>query len=104
MIARAAPRIGDTEESFAAPHHGRIDKFIARLPLEEVDEFISDLLEKILRKIKLSLMKWDNLLSGHIKKIKRINGNGSVKENKPTLFDENKTEQSESKSESNQGW
>jgi len=72
LIARAAPRVGDVEESFEKEtFHAKLDKLIAKIPFEKLDEFFTLSVEKLLRKIKLLLMKCDNLLAIHIKKIKK---------------------------------
>ncbi len=88
LIARAAPRVGDNEESFKKfSYSSRLDRLIAKIPFDDIDAFLSIFVEKFLRKLKLLLLKWDNLLSEHIKKIKKINGDDFQKEEKPNLFD-----------------
>ncbi len=88
LIARAAPRVGDSEESFEKfSCSSRLDRLIAKIPFDEIDATLSIFVEKFLRKLKLLLLKWDNLLSEHVKKIKKINGNDFQKEKKPNLFD-----------------
>lgn len=89
LIARAAPRVGDSEESFEKfSYTSRLDQLIAKIPFDEIDAALSIFVEKFLRKLKLLLLKWDNLLSEHIKKIKKINdNNGFQKEEKSNLFD-----------------
>jgi len=85
LIARAAPRVGDIEEIFKKQPLGDFEKLIAKIPISEIDFILSAWVEKSLRKIKLILMKWDNLLSEHLNRIKKTNGNGG-KEEKQTLF------------------
>ena len=86
LIARAAPRVGDIEESFKKEtFHQKLDKLIAKVPFEKMDVFFTVNLEKTLRKIKLLLMKWDNLLTNHLRKLKK-SGNGGAKEEKQNLF------------------
>lgn len=99
LIARAAPRVGDVEESFKKEtFHQRLDKLIAKIPFDKMDVFFTVNLEKTLRKMKLLLMKWDNLLTNHLRKLKK-SGNGGAKEEKQNLFasltevDENKKEE-----------
>ena|SRR3989344_2452307 len=86
LIARASPRVGDIE-IIDESYHNKLDRIISRLPLDEIDVVISSAVEKFLRKSRLFLMKWDNLLSNHLKKIKKTNGSGSNKEDKPSLFE-----------------
>jgi len=99
LIARVAPRVGDIEESFKKEiFHQKLDKLIARVPSEKMDVFFIVNLEKTLRKMKLLLMKWDNLLTNHLRKLKK-SGSGVAKEEKQSLFasltetDENKKEE-----------
>lgn len=88
LIARAAPRVGDSEEIFGKfSYAGRLDRLIAKIPFDKIDAVLSIFVEKFLRKLKLFLLKWDNLLSEHIKKIKKTNSNDFQKEEKPNLFD-----------------
>ncbi|KKQ21586.1 hypothetical protein A2999_01530 [Candidatus Wolfebacteria bacterium RIFCSPLOWO2_01_FULL_38_11] len=93
LIARVAPRVGDVHDYTRTPH--LFDKLGSKIPLNEIDFAASAFLEKTLRKIKLLLMKWDNIVSGHINKIKKTNGNGLNKEAKPNLFEEVKEENSQ---------
>lgn len=90
LIARTVPRIENLEESFEKMPIGKLDRLINLIPLDKIDITLSTLTEKMLRKIKLGLMRWDNLMTDHLKKIKKTNGNGHSNEDKPTLFDENK--------------
>jgi len=66
-----------------------LDKLIAKIPLDKIDFVLSLTFEKSLRKLKLMLMKWDNVVTGHIEKIKKTNGSELSKEDKPNLFEEN---------------
>ncbi len=91
--------MGDVEESFKKEtFHQRLDKLIAKVPFDKMDVFFTVSLEKTLRKMKLLLMKWDNLLTNHLRKLKK-SGNGGAKEEKQNLFasltenDENKKEE-----------
>ncbi len=88
LIAKAVPRIENLEESFKKSSAGKLDRLIGLIPLDKIDITLSTLMEKTLRKIKLNLMRWDNSVTDHLKKIKKTNGNGHDNENKPTLFDE----------------
>lgn len=85
LIARATPRVGDIEDIFKKQFFGDFDKLIAKIPISKIDFVLSAWIEKILRKIKLILMKWDNLASEHLNRIKKSNGNGE-KEERQTLF------------------
>ena len=85
LIARAAPRIGDTIETAKKPVHSRLDRFLALLPVEKIDLIFGVFMEKWIRKLRLLLMKWDNLLAEHLNKIKKTNG----EKEKTELFGEN---------------
>jgi hypothetical protein len=85
LIARAAPRVGDTADLTAKNYQSRLDKFIASLPIEKLDFIFSSFLEKILRKMRVFLLKWDNLLTKHLNKIVKSNGD----KEKSELFGEN---------------
>lgn len=87
LAARAVPRVGDTEDFFGKFPYGRVDRLLAKIPLDKIDITFSVFLEKFLRKMKLFLLKWDNLLGAHIEKIKNKNGNNSEKqEEKQNIF------------------
>jgi hypothetical protein len=96
LVARAAPRVGNVEESFRKEtFHEKLDKLIAKIPLDKMDVFFNTCLEKIMRKTKLLLMKWDNLLTERLKKISKSGGIG-IKEDKKNIFtslEENKKEE-----------
>ncbi len=97
LIARVTPRVGDIEEIFKKQPLGDFDKLIAKIPIGEIDFILSAWVEKTLRKIKLILMKWDNLLSEHLNRIKKTNGNNVGKEEKQTLFNKSIDEQGDDK-------
>ncbi len=96
LIARATPRVGDVEESFRKEtFHEKLDKLIARIPFDKMDVFFSVWLEKTMRKTKLLLMKWDNALTEHLKKVRKM-GSASASEEKKNIFaslEENKEEE-----------
>jgi hypothetical protein len=87
LIARAVPRVGD---EISKPTLN-LDRWLGSLKLEKLDVAFGNFMEKLLRKIKLFLMKLDNVTNNYLDKIKqtKLNGNGQKKEEKPTLFDTN---------------
>lgn len=75
LVARTLPRISETPEG-----NGRNGKMkllerwvVSEIP-EKVDEWLSDFLIKTLRKLKVVLMKVDNNLTSHLRRIKPQNG------------------------------
>jgi hypothetical protein len=79
LVIRALPRL-DPKDS--EPHRPAfVERLLASHFVEKVDAMVSAFLEKLLRRAKVVLMKFDNLLSHHLKKIKSTNGkNGSLLE------------------------
>ncbi|MEK7193768.1 MAG: hypothetical protein AAB651_00150 [Patescibacteria group bacterium] len=88
LIARAAPRIGDTVETAAKKSPNKLDRLIATLPIEKLDFIFSSFMEKTLRKLRVWFLKWDNLLTNHLNKFKKTNG----EKEKNDLFGENNKE------------
>lgn len=95
LIARAAPRVNDVSNDDDIIPHAKIDKMLAKIPMEKIDILFSISVEKALRKIKLLLMKWDNVVTAHIKKIKHANGSVNNLESRQTLFEEMQEAQEE---------
>jgi len=92
LMARAVPRVGDEISKPTV----KFDHWFGSLQLEKLDVILSNFLEKLLRKIKLFLMKLDNVTNNYLDKVKQIklNGNGQKnKEEKPSLFNNNHKEE-----------
>jgi len=77
LLARGMARVPETETEAVPPKHGIFDEFLKRLPLRQIDNFISLVLERVLRKIRLVLAKVDNLLNRSISKVKQGDKNGN---------------------------
>ncbi len=73
LMARAVPRVNDAGEPAHAA--GKIDRLLSRLPLGKIDAKLGALGEKTLRKLKVVLMRLDNLLTYRLNRMKK-NGNG----------------------------
>ena len=90
LFGRAIPRISNIEENITKnSFQFKLDKFIAKIPFDKIDISFSTSIEKTLRKIKLLLMKWDNIVTNHIEKMRKTaNGSfgGEKKEKKQSLF------------------
>ena len=72
LVARTLPRISETETvNVSERKANRWSSF----PFEKIDVAVNAFLEKFLRKIKLILMKTDNMVSRHLNKFKK---NGSI--------------------------
>ncbi len=73
LFARAVPRVDESGE--VVHTHGRIDRFLAKLPLDKIDDRLNVILEKTLRKTRIFTMKVDNVIDDRLAKLKK-NGNG----------------------------
>jgi hypothetical protein len=87
LIARKAPQIGD---DIIDQPKSKFDYLFASLRLEKIDPILHNFLEKLLRKMKLFLMKLDNIANSYLEKVKKykINDNGKNGEEKPSLFEQ----------------
>jgi len=95
LMARAVPRVDDEISKPAV----KLDRLFDSLRLEKLDAILSNFLEKFLRKVKLFLMKLDNLTNNYLDKVKQTksNGNGQKdKEEKPSLFNSNHQKEEDS--------
>lgn len=70
LVARALPRISDFEAS-AGETEKCEKRWWSALPLEKIDKIFNAFLEKTLRRVKLILMKLDNMVSRHLGKFKK---------------------------------
>ena len=80
LIARTIPRTTNESEASGLPNQkqtGGFDKLISKIPLAKIDAAIDSFLLKFLRKIKVLIMKVDNLLNIYLNKLKK---NGQSKE------------------------
>lgn len=83
LIARTIPRIdenvvlGQSKKSF-------LGNFFSKLPLEKIDLMFNNLLEKILRKFKIIVMKTDNALTRKLSDFKPAVS--SEKDLRPNIF------------------
>lgn len=76
VTVRTLPRI---EEGGAPERKGILERWIASEIPEKLDAAFNSFLAKFLRKLKVWLLKVDNFISEHLKKIKPENGNGKTK-------------------------
>lgn len=71
ILARGAMRAEENAPTAVPAKPNYFDTLIKKLPLKKIDEFINAVLEKILRKMKIVVMKADNLLNRYISKVKK---------------------------------
>lgn len=76
LMARAVPRVRD-EEIGRTHAAGRFDALLSKLPLEKVDAWLNAFFEKTLRKTKVVVLKFDNLLNQYLNRVKRASGKQS---------------------------
>lgn len=85
LVARAAPRVSEETVKNEIGKEG--SRLFSHQKIEKLDVFLSNFLEKTLRKFKLILMKLDNFTNNYLDKVKGgKSGNGQKDEEKPTLF------------------
>jgi len=85
LIARTIPRTTNESEVGGLPDQGLpgqrpaggFDKLVSKIPLAKIDAAIDSFLLKLLRKIKVLIMKVDNLLNIYLNKLRK---NGQSKE------------------------
>ncbi len=68
LLARALPRVTDDNGVMPA---GFFDKMVEKLPLQRLDLIISAFFEKILRKMKILVSKFDNMINGYLAQVRR---------------------------------
>ena len=91
LIARAVPRVSDEVAGSIIKKQTKFDYLFSFLWIEKIDPLLHNFLEKFLRKMKLVLMKLDNIASNYLNKVKKYKSgnNGKNGEEKPNLFDSN---------------
>lgn len=88
LIARAAPKVGDDIADDIKGQISKLDRIFSPARFEKFDVIFNNLVEKGLRKLKLLLMKLDNLTNNYLDKVKSYkNNNGKNGVEKSSLFD-----------------
>jgi len=72
LLVRALPRVGEDR----AEGSTILDRWAHSEIPEKVDAALNAFLEKFLRRLKLVLLKVDNALASHLKRVKPTNSNG----------------------------
>lgn len=78
LLARAVPRVNEEGETAHAP--GFFDRLLTKLPLREIDNWLNAFFEKFLRRLRVGLMKLDNLVNQYLSKFKKPNGASDKKD------------------------
>ena len=69
LFARALPRVLETASS--EPRKNYLEDFFRKFPLEKADAFSSYWLERFLRKLKIVILRFDNLLTKYLRNLKQ---------------------------------
>lgn len=84
LVARTVPRI-DENVILGGEKKSFFDNLISKLPLEKIDLLINNLTEKLLRRIKIVIMKIDNVLTRKISSYKP--SSSGKKDLRPNIFE-----------------
>ncbi|MHB9019523.1 MAG: hypothetical protein ACYC3G_01425 [Minisyncoccota bacterium] len=84
LVAKTIPRI-DENAVLNRSNRSFLEKFFSKLPLEKIDLMFDNLLEKILRKFKIAVMKIDNTLTRKLSDFKPTVT--SEKDLRPNIFE-----------------
>jgi len=76
VIARALPRVED-EMVAKRSVKGRIESLISKMPLDRMDETLNIFFHKILRRLKVVILKADNIVSSKLHGLKGSERKGS---------------------------
>ena len=76
LMARALPRVQDqTETTGTKPDY--FGQMMKKLPLEKVDSAVNSFLSKLLRKLKIVILKIDNLVNKLLNRTKKAEKNNN---------------------------
>ena len=84
VMARALPRVTDTTP--VSPKRDYVGAFIKRFPLEKADATVTGVIDKLLRKLKIVILKLDNALSKHLQRLKEPHGSDTISKDRPDIF------------------
>lgn len=84
LFIKAMPRIGNGEDK----KEPSLKNFFANIKLDQVDETINLVLEKVLRRLKLLIMRMDNSITGFLNNIKETAEKKTKWSPKQGLFEE----------------
>lgn len=81
LFARGLPRIVNKEED-ASLKFDAIDKLVEKIPLERFDDVMHLVFEKWLRKLRVVILRFDNIVNGYLDQLKKYS---QAKEDKEDL-------------------
>ncbi|MDP3729692.1 MAG: hypothetical protein Q8R26_03030 [bacterium] len=84
LMARALPRVTDTTP--VTPQRDYIGELLKRFPLEKADSLFTNILGKLLRKAKIVILKFDNVLSKHLHSLKEQHSSDTISKDRPDIF------------------
>jgi len=84
LFARALPRV--TDAPVPVNRKDYLAELMKKLPLEKADAWFAQLFGKFLRKAKIVILKFDNILTRHINSLKKDSGNAFTAD-RPNLFE-----------------
>ena len=93
LLARVVARVKD--EDFTHSEEDFIDKWLAQIPVAKIDNWLHLTAAKFLRRLRVIVLKFDNLLHGYLMRIKKTN-DATVGLN-PTSLVEHLTEEKKKK-------
>ncbi len=73
LLARTLPRVSEEEAASGSLKENYFDKLIKKLPLDKIDVAFNLFTGKILRRLKIVILKIDNLLNRLLNKTKSEN-------------------------------
>ncbi len=69
ILARALPRVSEIETGTQKANY--LDRFLKRLPLSKIDANINAFWDKLLRRLKVIILKVDNLVNKLLHRVKK---------------------------------
>lgn len=83
LLARSIPRVKD--EELAVSNHNYFDQLVAKIPISKIDAWFNMFMAKFLRRLRIIVLKIDNLLH---RQITSAHQNGNHHSNNSNLADD----------------
>ena len=87
LLSRALPRLSEEPDTLAPGKPGVVERLMKRLPLQRMDAFFTSFSEKTLRKTRVLILRFENMVSGWIHRLR--NGDEKKEAGVKDLFDKN---------------